>query len=133
MSYPSINRHLASNGVKSTAEATDAQLTEAFLKAFDSDLPLGMHYVRELVAKLDNTTDERGERAMLDLDPGSPEGQQFARLLGPDIPRQILQDHFGVQFGFYNCCKGVVSKSRAGLRLSLAEQIDAQDPAFVNC
>lgn len=132
MSYPSINRHLATMGA-TTATATDAQLKSAFLAAFDEDLPLGMAHVRELVAKLDNTTDEAGERAMLTLDPNSAEGKQFARLLGPDIPRAILQEHFGVQFGFYNCCKGVVSKTRAGLRLSLAEQMEAQHPNFVDC
>lgn len=133
MSYPSINRHLAAAGIATVAAATQAQLADAFLKAFDEDLPLGMAHVRDLVEKLDNTTDEAGERAMLTLDPNSDEGKQFARLLGPDIPRQILQDHFGVQFGFYNCCKGVVSKTRDGLRMTLAEQMEAQHPNFVDC
>jgi len=132
MSYPSINRHLDTLGV-TLQTATEAHLEQAFLAAFDEDLPLGMAHVRTLVEKLETTTDERGERAMHDLDPNSAEGKQFARLLGPDVPRAILQKKFGVEFGFYNCCKGVVSRTRDGLRMTLAEQIAAQDPKFVNC
>lgn len=128
MSYPSINKHLEQQGVD-VQTANEVQMAAAFLGAFREDLPLGMARVDELVAKLEQV----GERAMLTLDPGSDEGKQFARLLGPDIPRQVLESHYGISFGFYNCCKGVAAPSRSGLRLSLREQIEAQDPSFVNC
>ncbi len=128
MSYPSIHRHLDAAGV-ALAEASDAELQRAFLAAFQSDLPLGFAKVRELAGKLD----AQGERAMLTLDPTSKEGQEFSRLLAPDIPRQVLEEHFDCAFGFYNCCKGVAAKDRTGLQLSLREQIEAQDPRFVDC
>ena len=128
MSYPSIAFHLAHQGVNIN-RASDAQLATAFLAAFDEDLPLGMARVRELVSKVAETKD----RAMLTLDPHSEEGKQFARLLGPDIPRRILQDHFGIAFGFYNCCKGVGAGDEQSLRLSLREQMEAQHPNFVDC
>lgn len=128
MSYPSINRHLESAGT-TPEKATDAQLTTAFLAAFNEDLPLGMKHVDALVSKLANDND----RAMLTLDPNSDEGKQFARLLGPDVPRQILEGHYGVSFGFYNCCKGVVAPTKDGLKMSLREQMEAQHPNFVDC
>lgn len=98
------------------------------MTAFNEDLPLGMTYVNELVFKLANDND----RAMLTLNPNFDEGKQFARLLGPDIPRQILEGHYGVSFGFYNCCKGVVSATKEGLKMSLREQMEAQHPNFVD-
>ncbi len=128
MSYPSINRHVEAQGV-TLDTATDAQLAEAFVSAFKEDLPLGMGHVDALVGKLDSA----GDRAMLTLDPNSDEGKQFARLLGPDVPRQVLEDHYGVAFGFYNCCKGVVARKRDDLAMSLREQIEAQHPNFVDC
>lgn len=128
MSYPSINTHLDAQGVTLDA-ATDAELSQAFIAAIRDDLPLGMGHVDALVAKLEDV----GERAMLTLDPNSEEGKQFARLLGPDIPRKVLEDHHGVKFGFYNCCKGVVARDAGGLRLTLREQIEAQHPNFVDC
>lgn len=128
MSYPSIDGHLAKKGIDKNT-ASEAQLRQAFLDAFNEDLPKGMAEVETLVSKLKET----GDRAMHTLNPNSEEGKQFARLLGPDIPRDILEQHFGVSFGFYNCCKGVVSASREGLRMSLLEQMEAQHPNFVDC
>ena len=128
MSYPSINKHLETQNV-TVDSATEAQMANAFLGAFKEDLSLGMARVEELVSKLNQT----GDRAMLTLDPNSDEGKQFARLLGPDVPRKILEEHFGLSFGFYNCCKGVVANSREDLKLTLREQIEAQHPNFVDC
>ncbi len=128
MSYPSINKHVDAQGV-TLDSATDAQLSAAFVAAFREDLPLGMAHVDALVEKLEET----GDRAMLTLDPNSEEGKQFARLLGPDIPRRVLEDHHGVAFGFYNCCKGVTARQRDGLAMTLREQIEAQHPNFVDC
>lgn len=128
MSYPSINRHLETQGA-TVNTATEAQMAAAFLSAFREDLPLGMSRVDELVDKLNET----GNRAILTLDPNSAEGKQFARLLGPDIPRKVLEDYFGVSFGFYNCCSGVVGENREALKMTLREQIEAQHPNFVDC
>lgn len=128
MSYPSVNRHLEIQGANLNT-ATEAQLASALLSAFEEDLSLGMAEVGKLIKKLEET----GDRAMHTLHPNSVEGKQFARLLAPDMPRQVLQEHFGVQFGFYNCCKGIVSHTHEGLQLSLREQIEAQHPNFVDC
>jgi uncharacterized protein with NRDE domain len=128
MSYPSINRHLEARRI-SLETASDAELAQAFVAAFREDLPLGMARIDELVEKLDGTH----ERAMVTLDPNSQEGKQFARLLGPDIPRRVLEGYYGVAFGFYNCCKGVTAHKRDDLKMTLREQIEAQHPSFVDC
>ncbi len=128
MSYPSINRHLDARRI-SLETASDAELAKAFVAAFREDLPLGMARVDELVEQLDGSR----PRAMLTLDPNSEEGKQFARLLGPDIPRRVLEDQYGVAFGFYNCCKGVTARKRDDLNMTLREQIEAQHPNFVDC
>lgn len=128
MSYPSINRHLDVQRM-SLETASDAELAKAFVAAFREDLPLGMARVDELVEQLDGSR----PRAMLTLDPNSEDGKQFARLLGPDIPRRVLEDYYGVAFGFYNCCKGVTARKRDDLKMTLREQIEAQHPNFVDC
>lgn len=128
MSYPSIHHHLETQGT-TVDNASDQQLKQAFISAFQDDLPLGYAKVNELVDKMRG----REDRAMLTLDPNSEEGKQFARLMAPDIPRGVLEDHFGCAFGFYNCCKGVAADEREGLKMTLKEQIDAQHPNFVDC
>ena len=129
MSYPSIHAQLEEQGV-TPESATDAQMQNAFIGAFKEDLPLGFAKVQELVLKLHHS-DKR--RVMLSIDPTSPEGQQFARLLGPDIPRRVVESHFEVAFGFYNCCTGVVSADRSALCMSAREQVMVQHPRFVDC
>lgn len=128
MSYPSVNKHLEAQGTTLDA-ASDAQMVSAFLAAFREDLPLGMTRVDELVGKTKST----GRRAMITLNPNSDEGKQFARLLGADITRQVLEQHHGVSFGFYNCCKGVAAFAKDDLKMTLREQIEAQHPHFVDC
>jgi len=129
MSYPSIHAQLEKRGA-TLETATDDQLQNAFINAFKKDLPLGFAKAEELVYKL-NASDN--DRVMLSLDPNSDEGKQFHRLLGADIARQVLERHFGVCFGFYNCCKGVVAGERHKLDLTMREQIEAQHPNFVDC
>ena len=128
MSYPSIHRHLEAQGA-TVDNASDEQLRKAFVDAFASDLPLGYAKVNELVDKMR----DRKDRAMLTLDPNSEEGKQFARLMAPDIPRDVLERHFDCAFGFYNCCKGVAAPERGHLQMTLKEQVDAQHPNFVDC
>lgn len=129
MSYPSIHVQLERQGA-TLETATDAQMQAALIEAFQEDLSLGFAKVEELVEKL-RSGDKK--RVMLSLDPKSTEGQQYARLLGPDIARQVLERHFGVTFGFYNCCGGVAGHSKADLNMTMREQIEAQDPSFVDC
>ncbi|MEM7621530.1 MAG: hypothetical protein AAF228_13990 [Pseudomonadota bacterium] len=128
MSYPSIHHHLEKLGA-TIDNASDSQLRQAFISAFHTDLPRGFAKMSELVNKMR----DRKDRAMLTLDPNSEEGKQFARLMAPDIPRNVLEDHFDCAFGFYNCCKGVAAPKRQDLRMTLKEQIDAQHPSFVDC
>lgn len=128
MSYPSIHGHLEAQGAN-VDTASDDQLRQAFISAFHTDLPLGYAKVNELVDKMH----DRKDRAMLTLDPNSEEGKQFARLMAPDIPREVLEDHFDCAFGFYNCCGGVAAPERDGLKMTLKEQIEAQHPNFVDC
>ena len=128
MSYPSIHKHLESQGV-TLDSANDEHLQNAFIGAFKEDLPLGWAKVEELVAKLQ----EKGDRVMLSLAPNSDEGKQYARLLGPDIPRKVLAKHFGVAFGFYNCCAGLAGDDETKLQMTMREQIEAQHPNFVDC
>ncbi|HEY1096764.1 MAG TPA: hypothetical protein VGF14_05940 [Alphaproteobacteria bacterium] len=128
MSYPSINTHLEAQGA-TLDTATEIQMEKAFLGAFYEDLSLGMAKVEELVDKMKNKND----RVMLSLPPNSAEGKQFARLLGPDVPRQVLENHFGVAFGFYNCCSGLVAPTREQLKITMREQIESQHPDFVDC
>jgi hypothetical protein len=128
MSYPSIHQHLEDHGAV-LETASDAQLKRAYIAAFKSDLPLGFAKVAELVEKLYIKRD----RVVLSLDPKSAEGQEFARLLAPDIPRLVPEEYFDCAFGFYNCCKGVAARTRDGLKLSLREQIESQHPSFVDC
>lgn len=127
MSYPSINRHLEAQGA-TLDTATDVQMHAAFLAAFREDLPLGMQEVEKLVAKV--RTAESG-RAL--HDPAVEARPQYIRLLCPDIPRRVLQDHYGLHFGFYNCHIGVGGTSEMALDITYREQIAAQDPAFVDC
>ena len=129
MSYPSINARLAEQGATQET-ATGDQMQAAFIGAFRQDLPLGFAKVEKLV----NTLRGSGrDRVMLSLDPKSPEGQQYARLLGPDIPRQVLERHFDVAFGFYNCCTGVIATDGTKLGMTMREQIEVQHPNFVDC
>jgi hypothetical protein len=129
LSYPSIYKHVENHGV-TLATATDEQLECSFIGAFKEDLPLGFAKVEELVTQLKESD---GERVMLSLDPTSEEGKQYARLLGADVSRQVLERHFGVALGFYNCCAGVAGSDSTKLALNMREQIQVQHPEFVHC
>ena len=129
MSYPSIHAYLQKMGV-TPESASEEQLQSAFISAFQEDIPLGFARVEELVQKL---KDSDKDRVMLSLDPKSPEGQQYARLLGPDVPRQVLEQHFNVAFGFYNCCGGTAAIDKTKIKMNKREQIAVQHPNFVDC
>lgn len=126
MSYPSIHRHLEAQGA-TVDTASEAQLRQAFIGAFHTDLSLGF---AKVIERVDDMQDQNG-RVVLTLDPDSEEGEQFARLIAPDIPRQILEGHFGCAFGFYDACKGTVASDRDGLKMTLKEQINEQQMSAV--
>lgn len=129
MSYPSIHAQLAIQGV-TPKTATKDQMRKAFLAAFREDLPLGLAVVMRLINKL---RDSGRKRVILSCDPNSPEGRQYARILGPDIPRQVLEHYHEVKLGFYNCCSGVAANNSDDLRMTMREQIEVQNPNFVDC
>ncbi|MEX0930562.1 MAG: hypothetical protein WDZ79_02665 [Candidatus Paceibacterota bacterium] len=129
MSYPSVSGHLNEMGV-SLETASEDQLHDALLTAFQEDLPLGFARVCELVERFRAGNERRGQ---LELHPLSEEGKQLARLLGADVARRVLERHFAVSFGFYNCCRALVAGNRDDLAMSLREQIACQDPAMVHC
>lgn len=128
MSYPSITTILKERNL-SVETANEAQLEAALLEAFQRDLPLGYKRVEALVAK----QKANGDRAMMDADSKTDEAKQFIRLLGADVPRRVLENHFGVKLAFYNCHKGVAANDPKSLQITAREQILAQDPQFIDC
>lgn len=123
MSYPSIVSRLQLAGVLDLEEASENQLKTALLGALQTDLKLGMDYLRGLAADVKAA----GKRVLKIEDPNSALGKQLIRLLGTDIARPICEDYFGVAFGFYNCCSVVAAPNRDGLALSIREQIMLQN------
>ena len=128
MSYPSITNILKERHI-AIETANESGLEAALLEAFKRDLPLGFARVEALVAK----QKENKGRAMMDADSKTDEAKQFIRLLGADVPRRVLEKHFGVKLAFYNCHKGVAAEDEKKLNISAREQILAQDPAFIDC
>ncbi len=131
MSYPSLNRFYEQAGT-TPERATISQHHAAYLAAFEHDLPLGMAHVRELASSV-----QRGEpQPEITLDPNSVEGKQLARLIGADVARNVLQQHFGVRFTFFNCC-GVVAENPKRREASeeelLIKQARLQQKEFLDC
>jgi hypothetical protein len=131
MSYPSLNRFYEQAGT-TPENATICQHHAAYLAAFEQDLPLGMAHVRKLADSI-----KQGEpQSEITLDPNSIAGKQLARLIGADVARSVLQQHFGVRFTFFNCC-GVVADdpktSEASEEELLIKQARLQQAEFVDC
>lgn len=129
MSLPSINAKLKKFG-KTAKTATEEEMRDAFIESAQEDLPLGYAEVEILVGKLKNGDKDR---VMHSLKRASTEGEQYARLLGPNVFRHELGRHFGVALGFHNCCTGVVANDEDSLNMTLQEQIELQDPSFIDC
>lgn len=121
MSYPSI-------GKVDPRILSEQERELALLAAFQADLPLGMAAIATDVREVKQT----GERKLVPEDPNSPLGKQIIRLLGTDIARGLLERHFGVAFGLYNCCGRVVARSRDELRMTTTEQIELQNGALAS-
>jgi hypothetical protein len=122
MSYPSIVTVLEERSID--AGASEEQLRDALLEAFRRDLPLGLEVLRKVADKAKQIA---RSRVLHIEDPNTPVGKQIIRLLGCDISRGIVERHFDVAFGFYNCCGVVVSTCRKCLQMSMQEQIDLQN------
>lgn len=122
MSYPSVVAVLEEQGV-SLETATDAEIKNILLEAFHRDLGLGMSYLKSATEKVRKT----GERFLEAEDPNSPVGKQLTRLLGADVARGIVEQHFGVAFGLYNCCGVTVATTREGLCMTMREQVMLQN------
>jgi hypothetical protein len=122
MSYPSVVAILRERGI-SLETATDAEIRDVLLEAFHQDLGTGMSYLKNTAEKVKKT----GERSLEAEDPNSLVGKQLARILGADIARRIVENHFGVAFGFYNCCGVTAATTREELRMTMREQIMLQN------
>lgn len=116
MSYPSIK-----NVAPRTMSEREREL--ALLAAFRNDLPLGVEAIEGDVAKIRKD----GVRRLIPEDPNSPLGKQLIRLLGTDIARGIIERHYGVAYGLYNCCARVIAVDRGSLAMNTTEQIELQN------
>jgi hypothetical protein len=125
MSYPSVVSVLKEQDV-SLETATDAEISNVLLSAFHKDLGLGMSYLKSTAEKVKHT----GQRFLSAEDPNSPVGKQLTRLLGADIARGIVERHFGVAFGLYNCCGVTAATTREGLHMTMREQVMMQNGAL---
>jgi len=121
MSYPSI-KHVNPDAL------TEQGREQALLAAFSTDLPLGMAAIEQDVAEVKRS----GVRKLVPEDPNSPLGKQIIRLLGTDVARSILERHYGVAFGLYNCCGRVVALNHDALHMTTSEQIKLQNGAIAS-
>src|SRR5579871_2510570 len=113
MSYPSVVSILEEQGI-AVETATNEQIKNVLLEAFHRDLGSGMAYLNHAAASVKKT----GRRFLRAEDPNSPVGKQLTRLLGADIARGIVEEHFAVAFGLYNCCGVTAASTREGLRMT---------------
>lgn len=130
MNRPSLNQFYERAGT-TPEHATISPHRAAYLPAFEHGMPLGMTHVHELTAGI-----RRGEpQPEITLDPNSVAGKQLARMIGADVARSVLQQHFGVRFTFFNCC-GVVAggpKTREASEELPIKQVRLQQEEFVDC
>ena len=117
----------------------------ALLTAIQRDTPHGYAFVRALVqADRTNPTDPvafmhqqlpdhaehifRSQRTKagglkVDVHPSSTLGGQVMRLLGTDVARRLLEQHFECSFALANCCGGVTGPDKEKTKISTSEQI----------
>lgn len=141
MSFPSAPKNLA-DGMSPA---------EALLAAITTDTPDGYAYLAGLVSAYKSKAVDavehvkgfiacngcaskvlRAERLSagglkVDIDPTSKLAGQIMRLLGTDVARKVLEDHFGVSFGLANCCAPVVGGDKPQTTFSVEDQIRWQN------
>jgi len=130
MSFASADKYLAAMGI-TNANACDCQRSKALLQAFREELPRGYAFIEKLAtrAKADNAT-------VMELEGYDEElVGQLTRLVGHTVPRELLEKHFDVKLGSYNCHYPVAAPGSKPLKLSLKTQIDLQNGnlASVDC
>ena len=130
MSFPSVAATLARQGV-TVDQATEQQQATALLEAFTADLPLGMAFLDQLAGEVRHSH----SRQLRIENPSSAVGRQLIRLVGADIPRQLLEQHYGIALGLYNCCAIAAAPTSDRLQMTLTEQIKLQngDLAYADC
>lgn len=74
------------------------------MAAFAANLPLGMAAIKEVV----ESRKKGAPKGPVNYDPNSDVGKQIIRLMGADVPRQLLEQNYGVRFLFLNCCAPAV-------------------------
>ena len=121
MSYPSVKN-------VNPDTLTERERESVLFAAFREDLPLGMAVIESDVREVK----QNGIRKLVPEDPNSPLGKQIIRLLGTDVARGILERHYEVAFGLYNCCSRVVAVNHESLAMSTTEQIKLQNGAFAS-
>jgi hypothetical protein len=129
LSFPSIVRIIEERGVD-LETASETTLRNALWEAFQTDLPEGIAWLRNLVSDMA----AKKNVVMRSEDPNSPLGRKISRLMGADIARSIvaekLGEEFGVPelaFGFCNCCSVKVALSKELLRMTAREQVECQN------
>lgn len=130
MSFSSADRFLREMGVTNET-ATDEQRSAALLRAFQHELPRGYAFIEKLA-----TQAKAEQRSVMQLDGYDSElVAQLSRLVGHTVPRQLLEQHFAVQLGSYNCHYPVATPPDKKPTLSLKTQIDLQNGqlATVDC
>ena len=128
MSLPSVSTVLVSKGL-SLDTATEDQLQSVIIEAVREDLPAGYANIKRMVDELHKGS----SRIRYTLDPISEAGKQFIRLLASDAVRRVLERHFRVRLGFYNCCTGIVVRENGVLKMTLREQVALQSPDSLDC
>jgi hypothetical protein len=130
MSFGTATRFLEEQGVDNET-ATDAQRAQALIKAFWQELPRGMAFLEQLSNKAKAAND-----SVMQLEGYDEElVGQLTRLVGHTVPRQLCEQHFGVQLDSYNCHYPVATPPERKPKLSLKTQIDLQNGrlASVDC
>jgi hypothetical protein len=130
MSFSSAERFLRDMGVTNET-ATDEQRKSALLSAFRNELPRGFSFLEKLATRAKNEN-----KPVMELDGYDDElVAQLTRLTGHTVPRELLEEEFGVGLGSYNCHYPVASPPGTKPKLSLKMQIDLQNGqlASVDC
>ena len=107
-----------------TEEQREQAAREALFRAFKVDLPLGFEFMRDLAARVEQSS----EPIEWSVNPKSELGQQLARLHS-DVARDIISERLfkGAPLRFYNCCNGSAAQPKNPPPVvSAIKQIQAQ-------
>lgn len=74
----------------------------------------------------DGKRDEGEKHLSRSEDPNSTLGGHIIRLCAFDMPRAVMERHFGIRIGMYNCCRVILAGSQEDLDMTVAEQLKLQ-------